>query len=203
MLSRRQVTAVKWGYSALVLVYYLSALVGKTPYETLGDRRCRLILAQLYYEMHSVLDRASKGFTPDTTGSSSMLSFHMIWSCLPWPDWAFRALLRLGCTFGVLHPKNRLARSPLESDVLTRRQTSFAIEYSDILELAEAYGFQDKGFRALRKQLQTFDTPVDVDVIYQEIMPVRESREPARSFLLRSIITAALTFLLLWWLVLY
>ena len=197
VLCRRNIVAIKWGYNALTLIYYLSALGGQTPRRTLENRRARLILAQLYDEMHTVVTRVVAKWSIDTTGSSTWMSFNMIWSVLPWPNWAFRLWLLLGCDFGVGLDR----RSPVEMDLKAHKKTNFGDEFADLFDMAEAYGMPLDGFTKLRQHLVKYDKALDWDDLYRDIQPSAHSRLPARTLLLKCLLTFLATLVMVWWFV--
>lgn len=184
VVCRKTITAIKWGFSSVSLVYYLSALTDQTPFEILEDRPMRLVLAQLFYEIQQVVAKATQyqDWTPDTTGTDTFLSFQLIQSILPWPNVFFR----------VLNVYERM-KSPLES---ADAKTLFPIEFDDLFDLAQRCRVDIPAFQILREEFQNTTPRIDTWRLYSRIKPSAASRKPATYFLLRILGTLVLSGLL-------
>ncbi|TYZ64355.1 hypothetical protein PybrP1_000267 [[Pythium] brassicae (nom. inval.)] len=215
VLSRRNIQALKWGTTMLRTFYYINALAGGSVASSLRDRNLRLLFTQALYEMSTLFEnvmlsnasarRAGGGaqptaasWLPDTI-ACTYVSVHMLTVLLPLPDALFRLVLRV-VDFGLF--SSPTAHSVTSRDLEAHLETSFAIEFKDVFELASNRSMALPALEFLQTTLaaavQAKSGPpcIASGVMVANVALSPKSRAASRAFLLKALLLVLATALL-------
>ena len=136
---RKVLTPYTWGVLLWENVHCVNMLTGGTIYDTLWDKKARLILASMIRESLLALKSAACGgrWAPEMPTITQWISPYRfeLWLCMP--DWIFIAMITL---FGMCPPPE--LQSPMLVDNLEGRTTVNTTQLGELVSTGKRYNVQ-------------------------------------------------------------
>jgi len=152
---RKVLTPYTWGILLWENLHCVNMMTGGTIYETIWDKRARLILASMMRESLLSLKSAAGGgrWAPEMLTITQWISPHCfeLWLCLP--GWIFIALISI---FGICPPPE--LPSPMLMDSNEGRTTVNATQLGELVAAGKRYGVEMPVSNEVFKIIEAMDT---------------------------------------------